>query len=563
MAERVDVCVVGSGYGGSILAHYLAAAGQRTVVLERGARIPTEDLQLELEPSEQLRAYTYFLGNGITVLAGTVVGGGSIVYSGASLRAPSFVFERRDPSGRRIWPRELTRRSLDPFYARAEQGLGVHQLAFDEVAKRGGTWAQRMNRLGLRVDPMRQATSRCIHCGFCNTGCKFFRKNHLTLNYLLQAERAGAEVRPQMEAIQVHPADGGYRVTYAPVEGGVSLPVAAPAGDLREIQARRVVLAGGAIGTAGLLLRSRPGLPALSAQAGRNLSANGDLSLAAVLPADDGLAGGGRADQHQGVAMDTVCFEFLESHGFIIITQHLLSQAALLNSDGRSDRWWGLDKKHVMRRYGDQMLGLAVIGVDGSPGTVHGPTDDVQLSPAFGVSNIDFPIRPGSETERLFGNARRTVGDLVRRMGGEMLDLTFNISPSYEQSAYSAHPLGSARLADAPDLGVAGPDGQVHGHPGLYIADGAAVPTALGVNPSLTIAALAERIAGRLVRELGAQQAPPPNPNPLDGDDGERPQSPPRRRRGDRDRRARDRAGRAGPADPRFDEHVRTPRFTG
>ena len=119
MAEQVDVCIVGSGYGGSILAYYLAKAGQRTVVLERGPRIATEDLQLDLKPSELLDVYTYFLGNGITVLAGTVVGGGSIVYSGASLRAPSFVFERRDGSGRRIWPRALTRRSLDPFYARA------------------------------------------------------------------------------------------------------------------------------------------------------------------------------------------------------------------------------------------------------------------------------------------------------------------------------------------------------------------------------------------------------------------------------------------------------------
>ena len=81
-----------------------------------------------------------FNGNGTTVLVGSAVGGGSLVYSGVSLRAPSFVFGRRS-GGRRIWPQALSRRSLDPYYRCAERGLGVHQLGFEEVAKRGGIWA--------------------------------------------------------------------------------------------------------------------------------------------------------------------------------------------------------------------------------------------------------------------------------------------------------------------------------------------------------------------------------------------------------------------------------------
>lgn len=517
MAERADVCIVGSGFGGSILAYYLASAGQRVVVLERGPRVPTQKLQLDLDPKQLLKAITYYVGNGITILAGSGVGGGSLVYSGASLRAPSFVFERsRD--GRRIWPRALSRRSLERFYLRAERGLGVAQLGFDEVAKRGGIWGLRMNELGYRVEPIRQATTRCIHCGFCNTGCKFFRKNHLTLNYLRGAEAAGAEVRADSEAILIQPADGGYRVLYGPRDdSSLASPRPPSLAEAREIQAERVVCAGGTVGTAGLLLRSQPYLRGLSGQLGRNLSGNGDLSLAAVLPEDRGLPGRGRVSQHQGVAMDTVCYEFLESHGFIVITQHLLSQAAVLNDDGRGGgQWWGLRKKHAMRRYADRMLGLAVIGVDGSPGRISAAPDAgdrVDLNSALGVSAIDYPL--DAETERLYADARRIVGRLVRRMGGELLDLSLNTSPSYPQSSFSAHPLGTARLADGPDLGVADADGEVFGHPGLYVADGAAVPTALGVNPSLTIAALAERIAQRLLRRLGAGQAPPPNPNPV------------------------------------------------
>jgi choline dehydrogenase-like flavoprotein len=234
--------------------------------------------------------------------------------------------------------------------------------------------------------------------------------------------------------------------------------------------------------------------------------------------------------------MDTVCYEFLESHGFVIITQHELSLATVVNGDPRS-KWWGLDKKRIMARYGDQMVGLALIGVDGSPGRVLSPSggaDQANLSPAFGVSGIDFPIDP--ETRRLYDDGRRIVGDLVRRMGGTLIDLDLNLSPTYPEMAFSAHPIGTARMSDGPDLGVVGADGQVHGHPGLYVTDGAAVPTALGVNPSLTIAALAERTAAGLVRRLGGRLAPPPVANPH--------VRPRRRRRKHRRRKHRHRASR-------------------
>src|SRR5439155_26214416 len=107
-----------------------------------------------------------------------------------------------------------------------------------------------------------------------------------------------------------------------------------------EIQARQVIVAGGAIGTAGLLLRSKPQLPNLSDQLGRNLSANGDLALMAVLPTDRRLPGRGLSRQYEGVAMDTICYEFLRSHGIVIITQHELSLATLVNGDPGGPKWW-------------------------------------------------------------------------------------------------------------------------------------------------------------------------------------------------------------------------------
>ena len=179
---------------------------------------------------------------------------------------------------------------------------------------------------------------------------------------------------------------------------------------------RRLVL----IGTAGLLLRSRQYLPDLSPELGRHLSGNGDLALLATLPRSRRLPGRGRVRQYQGVAMDTVCYEWLRSHGFVIITQHQLSLATVPNG-APVGSWWGLEKKRQMLRYGDQMLGLAVIGIDGSPGTVQaGPTGgEVQLTPAFGVSGMDFPIDPETlevvsggiveQTERALANLQAVL----------------------------------------------------------------------------------------------------------------------------------------------------------
>jgi hypothetical protein len=163
------------------------------------------------------------------------------------------------------------------------------------------------------------------------------------------------------------------------------------------------------------------------------------------------------------------------------------------------------------------MVGLAVIGVDGSPGQVIGaplPADETAITPAFGVSDIFFPI--DRETRQLWDGARAIIADLVNRMGGELIDIALNLSPNYGDFAFSAHPVGTARMADSPDVGVVNGVGEVHGYPGLFVVDGAAVPTALGVNPSLTIAALAERCAGALVRRLGREPVAPPVGNPFE-----------------------------------------------
>src|SRR6266516_3868839 len=149
MAERVDVVIAGSGFGGSSAAYRLAelyrAAGadpRAIVVLERGRRYKHTDFRQSMDTDHLSDVYNLIQGNGAQVVTGNAVGGGSNLYLAASLRAPSETFERRDrrPGDgpeRRMWPTAISRRALDPYYRRAELGLRVKRPTWAQVSKSG------------------------------------------------------------------------------------------------------------------------------------------------------------------------------------------------------------------------------------------------------------------------------------------------------------------------------------------------------------------------------------------------------------------------------------------
>src|SRR2546426_6681199 len=152
MAERVDVCIVGSGFGGSISAYRLAelyaAAGvtPSILVLDHGPRHLHTDFRQSMDVDLLSRVYALIQGEGAQIVVGNGVGGGSNLYLAASLRSPSETFERRDHRpddgpDRRIWPAPISRRTLNRYYARAEAGLRVKQPSWKQVAKSGGLWA--------------------------------------------------------------------------------------------------------------------------------------------------------------------------------------------------------------------------------------------------------------------------------------------------------------------------------------------------------------------------------------------------------------------------------------
>src|SRR4051794_26774711 len=153
MAERADVVIVGTGFGGSITAYRLAelyrAAGadpKAIVMLERGKRLGHRDFRQSMHIDHLSNVYNLIQGQGAQVVVGNAVGGSSNLYLAASLRSPSETFERRDRRmgdgpERRMWPGAISRRTLDPYYARAERALRVTRPTWNQVSKAGGLWA--------------------------------------------------------------------------------------------------------------------------------------------------------------------------------------------------------------------------------------------------------------------------------------------------------------------------------------------------------------------------------------------------------------------------------------
>jgi enediyne biosynthesis protein E9 len=530
MAERVDVLIAGSGFGGAITAFRLAelyrAAGadaRSVVVLERGRRFKHTDFRQSMDVDHLGSVYNLIQGQGAQVVTASAVGGGSNLYLAASLRSPSETFERRDrrPSDgpeRRMWPREISRRSLDPYYARAERGLRVNRPTWDQVSKSGGLWpARTLAAAGHTCDrvPLAISPARCINAKWCHTGCIFGAKNSLITNYLPSAERLGVQVRPGFEVQSV-------RQTQARPYRWV-VTATAPGGGTAELECKVLVLSTGAMGNAPILMRSRNELPSLSEQVGRHLGVNGDHIAALEYDPKKVRSVLGLPEYrhfHQGKPITTMTYDFwvgrrghrFDGTRFTLQEIFLSALTNFLYDDGRDPpgdpSWWGLQKKRAIANWANRIELLAMVE-DTHDGQFFSasPTGGGAVRPNDGpvsVGTFNYALSEQSLRVREAANAAmKRIGE--RRGLGRFMKLTET------QGAYASHPLGGCRMAAGPDLGVTDHSGAVFGYEGLYCIDSSIIPTSLGVNPSLTIAAVAERCAEKLVeraRGLGLPARP-------------------------------------------------------
>ncbi len=517
MPERVDVLIAGSGFGGAITALRLAelyhAAGadpRSIVVLERGRRYKHTEFRQSMDVDHLSDVYNLIQGQGAQIVTANAVGGGSNLYLAASLRAPTETFERRDRRpgdgpDRRMWPAALSRRALDPYYSLAEAGLRVNRPTWDQVSKSGGLWARTLAASGHTCDrvPLAISPKRCVNAKWCHTGCVFGAKNSLITNYLPSAERLGAQVRPGFEVESVRQSSARpYRyIVTATGPGGASV----------EIECKVLVLATGAMGNAPILMRSRTDLPALSDQVGKNLGVNGD-HIAAIeydpRKVRSVLGLPGYRNFHEGKPITTMTYDFwvgrrdhrFDGTRFNLQEIFLSSLTNFLYDDGRDPEgdpsWWGLQKKQAIANWANRIELLAMVE-DTHDGQFFAPPTSGGAQRAN-----DGPVQFGTFTYALSEQSiriREAANAAMKRIGerrgvGRFMKLTET------QGAYAAHPLGGCRMAESGDLGVTDHAGAVFGYEGLYCIDSSIIPTSLGVNPSLTIAAVSERCADLLVR---------------------------------------------------------------
>jgi choline dehydrogenase-like flavoprotein len=499
---KIEVLVVGSGFGAAAPALRLSTAGFQVVMIEKGPDIvPKRDFEQTQDPQYLLRYIKSIRGDNVNFTYAEGLGGGSGFYEMVSLRAPSIAFDQTGRDGLRLWPAGITRAAMDPYYRLAETMMHVCQIGKEEIPKSGLALSYLLSRLGYTVDRVPYSVQGCLGQSYCVAGCIAGAKVTLHSTYLEPAVRAGMtimagwearEIRPlEIQDINEHSTRSMHELPYRYEVLCLNSKTNAP---LR-IQAKLLILGGGTVGTAALLLRSRRWLPALGSQLGKNIAINGTVKSLGILP--EGYPGGdmftGRS--HPGV----ISYEFLKTRGITISTAKPLPVDAVsyanlvFEGETRSPATWGEAKVELMKLYRRRAVVLYALGLTTPTAELH-LSHNGEVVPSFSLDG---------EFREYYDSTLDLLHSIVRRNNGRVVNIRIIDGQGVEYPDLhitTAHMTGSCRMADSPNAGVVDATGGVFHYPGLYIADGSAIPSSLAVNPYLTILANAERLGEWLSR---------------------------------------------------------------
>jgi cholesterol oxidase len=523
-----DVLIIGSGFGGSVTAMRLSEKGYRVGILEAGQRFTQDSLP---KTSWDLRQFVWAPALGlygmqrihllkdVVILAGAGVGGGSLNYANTLYQPPKPFYN--DPQWAHItdWFDEL-----DHHYATARRMLGVNQYPHvteaDKIIKAvaddmgvGDTFVHTpvgvfFGEPGKEVDdpffggagPRRTG---CTECGSCMTGCRVGAKNTLDKNYLYFAEKLGAEVHPLTTVTDVRPlAAGGYAVQTRRTKGAFRR-------GKRTFTAEKVVFAAGTYNTQKLLhsFKATGSLPNISDRLGVLTRTNSEAILGAKSRDKS-------SDYTHGVAITSSFHPDANTHVEPVrygkgSNAMSLLQTALTDGDGRGPRWlrWlGTLLFHPSqwtwlypRHWSERTIILLVMQTLDNSITVKSKRNllgrqSITSGPGHGEPNPTW-IPAGND-------AARRVAEKIDGVAGGSTGEIANIP-------MTAHFLGGCAIGDSPATGVIDAYHRLYGHDGIYVVDGSAVSANLGVNPSLTIAAQAERAAALWPNKGEADQRAP------------------------------------------------------
>ena len=514
MSKIYDYIIIGSGFGGSVSALRLAEKGYSVLVIEQGKRYQTEDFP---KSNWDFRKYFWMpkfalygiqamtLLKDVFILHGTGVGGGSLVYANNLLIPPDKVFD--DPR----WGNPNMKDKLAPLYKLAQKMLGatpskvitkadkILKECAEEIGK-GDTF--HVNDVGIYFgtedvtvpDPYFDGKgpdrTGCNLCGGCMVGCRYGAKNTLDKNYLYLAEQLGVEIIPETKVIDVNPVyNEQYKITTKKVTGIF--------GKKQSFHAKGVIFAGGVMGTVKLLhqCKDNESLPNISDMLGDVVRTNSETLVG--VKANDG------EDYSKGIAITSGVYP--DEHTHIETVRYAKGQ--------------------------DAMSGFATILTDGAKGVprqisfllaiLRHPIQFIKSFWPFNwaekttillvmqtISNymrFEYKSRwwrfggkslnSNWQTDEKVPSYLPVANDFAKRFAKRVNGMAFSVLPEvlFDTSS-TAHILGGCIMSDSPKTGVIDFNGKIHGYDNLYVIDGSIVPANLGVNPSLTITALAEYI---------------------------------------------------------------------
>ena len=544
-----DWIVVGSGFGGSVAALRLAEKGYRVGVLECGRRYRDQDFA---ESTWNFRRYYWMPKLGLRgifrmtifkdvfIVSGSGVGGGSLGYANTLYRARPAFFS--DPQWDQLGEWES---ALEPHYETAERMLGVTDyplegpadLLLKEYGEEIGVGdTHKHTRVGAFFgEPGKEVPdpyfggegpprSGCIGCGSCMVGCRYNAKNTLVKNYLWFAEKLGVEILPERQVTDISPVGGpagdgsdGYEVTSE--RSGAWLRKRRST-----LTARGVVIAAGALGTNKLLAdsRHRGSLPRISSRLGDLVRTNSESINAVTAPSDE-------RDFTKSVAISSSIYPDPDTHIEVVTYGRRADSMSylftLLTGQGtrlsRPLLWLGQILRHPLRflrllwpgRWSRRTVILLVMQT---------LDNAIRLRPKRRLLGRGIRLQTEQNPEKpnpTFIPAANAVARwMAERTGGVaqsgINEAVFNIPTT-------AHILGGAAIGAAPEHGVVDARSRVFGYENLMVCVGAAIPANPGVNPSLTITALAEHAMAQVPATEDAsaasrslsRSAPQPSPN--------------------------------------------------
>jgi cholesterol oxidase len=560
-----DSVIVGSGFGGSIMAYRLAQAGLHVCLLERGKAYPPGSFPRSpyrmknnfWDPSDgKYGLFNIWSFGDLNALVSSGLGGGSLIYSNVMLRKDEKWFVKEDLSngGYEYWP--VSRADLDPHYDSVEKMLNVQQYPFGHspylqtprtnalktaAAQLNLNWYLpnlavtfgNQDEVPVPGVPIREdqlnfhgsnnARSTCRLCSECNIGCNYGSKNTLDYNYLSEAKRLGAEIKTCCEVRSFEPFNAGYSISYVehnPQKEGqpteTQNPIVLP---LRTITADRLILSAGTFGTTYLLLKNRAVFPHISQQLGKRISGNGDF-LAFARNCTDNTSGNRKPrviDPSYGPAITSTIripdgLDGGEGRGFYIqdagypeFVNWILQMLDIPSELGPGFHFakklfvdWVTGKKEgdisgdISALFGTSELSACLLPLDGMGRDI--PNGSMQLNNNL----LDLDWYP-QKSSMYYDKVRKTMIAISSALGAEFVDEPL----WYFNRVITAHPLGGCPMGENETMGVVNSYGEVFNYPNLYIADGSVMPGPVGANPSLTIAALADRFAECIIQNIG------------------------------------------------------------